>query len=603
MLSLKKHFSRSTQKIKRTIKGQKHTDETFDLLIQTIQAEQRAIIHFEKHVNQMMSDVQSQHRLYHSFSNDLHLMYSCGSTSSSSSTSTTTSSTSNEALLLTEEEETSGSTSSSSSSSSSHSRTSELGDRVEGIAQRMNDDVVQPFLQRAKVVLQKLEGYRIELHQCEKSEVIKRRNNRLLDFEIVERKYMAAQAKVPTTNTSTTNSTSSPSPNIPPPPTTTASTASSSSSAAADKELAELSNQYETIKLQFEELDRQAKEILRGTIMRRYTVMHDVLSEFFYEVMGQYHSAMGKLSQSFFEIHFSVQTPQPLNHEKPVKDEDSVSVSTKPIYSSHLMTPNELTGGTGTTAATSTRPESGSFDFDLGQQKMMRSSGRATTGEKTSSEYMNVPTITTTTTDTAVGKSEDLLDFGTVNMETLTVSKPPESRLSRAMELGGPTHEIVEAPYRPKSLRNDDDIVTTTTPDPWSQFPTSIDDITVDNTMVEKESNDTVNQQHEDSENNRRERGELERCENMMLFMSDSHDVVHDSIHDMRFDQREQPEFINQTWFYLDDEGERQGPVPFPVLRNLRQEGVVNDETLIFTDGMDKWVALKEQLNLPNYMV
>ena len=89
----------------------------------------------------------------------------------------------------------------------------------------------------------------------------------------------------------------------------------------------------------------------------------------------------------------------------------------------------------------------------------------------------------------------------------------------------------------------------------------------------------------------------------MMLFMSDSHDVVHDSIHDMRFDQREQPEFINQTWFYLDDEGERQGPVPFPVLRNLRQEGVVNDETLIFTDGMDKWVALKEQLNLPNYMV
>lgn len=515
MLALKKHFSRSTQKIKRSIKGQKHTDETFDTLIHTVHAEQRAIGHFDRHVTQMIIDMEDQCRLYRSLGDDLHLMYSCGSAPVAATTSTTTTSVDTPQDDLEEATTTMHSTTTTTTTTVKHS---DLGTRVEAIADRMQQEVVQPFIQRARVVQQKLEGYKTELGQLEKTEVIKRRNNRLLDFEIIERKFHAAQSKPP-------------------------------ANPQAEKELVELSAQYDTVKLQFDELDKQAKEILRGAIIRRYTVIHDVLAEFFYEILGQYHSAMGKLSQVFFEIHHSVQAPQPLGHE--LMDATSESI----------LPPIPKFAASSSTAVP---------DILLPESSSAMSTKGLSIGKE--SGYLNVGVEQQATTT-----GGDLLDLG--GMETLSVSKAPESRLSRAMELGGPTHSIVEAPYRPKSLDPTQDIVTTTKPDPWANFPSSIDNVKT---------------------------GESSMLDNLMLPTdSTGHQqtVVHDHIHDVSFDKREVPSEINQSWFYLDDSGERQGPVSFPELRMLKSEGVVHDETQIFTDGMDKWVPLKEQINLPTYMV
>lgn len=50
--------------------------------------------------------------------------------------------------------------------------------------------------------------------------------------------------------------------------------------------------------------------------------------------------------------------------------------------------------------------------------------------------------------------------------------------------------------------------------------------------------------------------------------------------------------FMLQDWYYYDRERRQQGPVRYDSLRDLWQEGKIDEETFVWSEGLDEWKRL-----------
>lgn len=55
-----------------------------------------------------------------------------------------------------------------------------------------------------------------------------------------------------------------------------------------------------------------------------------------------------------------------------------------------------------------------------------------------------------------------------------------------------------------------------------------------------------------------------------------------------------------QNWYYLDPQGQQQGPVPATNLQSLAQAGALNAETQVWTEGLEAWVPASQVEGLIN---
>lgn len=53
---------------------------------------------------------------------------------------------------------------------------------------------------------------------------------------------------------------------------------------------------------------------------------------------------------------------------------------------------------------------------------------------------------------------------------------------------------------------------------------------------------------------------------------------------------------MNKMYYYLDEESQQIGPLSMEKLLKMRQAGIITDETLVWTEGLEKWVPLSTQL-------
>lgn len=53
---------------------------------------------------------------------------------------------------------------------------------------------------------------------------------------------------------------------------------------------------------------------------------------------------------------------------------------------------------------------------------------------------------------------------------------------------------------------------------------------------------------------------------------------------------------MNKPYYYLDEESQQIGPLSMEKLLKMRQAGIITDETLVWTEGLEKWVPLSTQL-------
>lgn len=52
--------------------------------------------------------------------------------------------------------------------------------------------------------------------------------------------------------------------------------------------------------------------------------------------------------------------------------------------------------------------------------------------------------------------------------------------------------------------------------------------------------------------------------------------------------------YQTKEWFYLDKERKQQGPISFTLLKRVWEQGELQDESLIWSEGMDAWHPVKE---------
>lgn len=56
-------------------------------------------------------------------------------------------------------------------------------------------------------------------------------------------------------------------------------------------------------------------------------------------------------------------------------------------------------------------------------------------------------------------------------------------------------------------------------------------------------------------------------------------------------------------WYYLDKDHKQQGAVAFDILKDLWKQGIVQTETLIWSDGMKTWHKIKEIPNMTEVLI
>lgn len=52
--------------------------------------------------------------------------------------------------------------------------------------------------------------------------------------------------------------------------------------------------------------------------------------------------------------------------------------------------------------------------------------------------------------------------------------------------------------------------------------------------------------------------------------------------------------YSDKEWFYLDNSNKQQGPLYFSALRNLWAEKKIGESTYVWTEGMQKWIRIRE---------
>lgn len=61
-------------------------------------------------------------------------------------------------------------------------------------------------------------------------------------------------------------------------------------------------------------------------------------------------------------------------------------------------------------------------------------------------------------------------------------------------------------------------------------------------------------------------------------------------------------DFLVKDWFYYDHKQIRQGPVSFDKLKGLWKDGFLNEESYIWSEGMENWIRLEEVQNLYTHL-
>lgn len=60
----------------------------------------------------------------------------------------------------------------------------------------------------------------------------------------------------------------------------------------------------------------------------------------------------------------------------------------------------------------------------------------------------------------------------------------------------------------------------------------------------------------------------------------------------------DQHDYLIKDWYYYDTNRERQGPVRFEALKTLWEQGSLNEETFMWSEGMPEWKKIEEIPNL-----
>lgn len=61
-------------------------------------------------------------------------------------------------------------------------------------------------------------------------------------------------------------------------------------------------------------------------------------------------------------------------------------------------------------------------------------------------------------------------------------------------------------------------------------------------------------------------------------------------------------DYMIKDWFYYDSQQQRQGPIRFEDLHHLWKDGVIDDHTFVWSDGMENWKKIEEIQNLHTHL-
>jgi predicted nucleic acid-binding Zn-ribbon protein len=164
MQSFKKHLTRSTQKIKRTVvTSHQYKDAEYDMLMNSIQSQEKQLTQFDKHVIELTKSLQTQVALIKNFSFDYKLIYA--------NTGTT----------------------------QDRSDDLEMVQELQRIADQQETNVVRPFIDKCQARIQQpIREYIQEINEATKG-LSKQRHNKQLDFEYQRDKYNSVSSKTSST--------------------------------------------------------------------------------------------------------------------------------------------------------------------------------------------------------------------------------------------------------------------------------------------------------------------------------------------------------------------------------------------------------------------
>lgn len=143
------------------------------------------------------------------------------------------------------------------------------------LIERYEREVVRPFVEKCNVRIQQpIRQYIHELHEA-KGPLIKQRQNKLLDFEMYRDKYNNA----------------------------------CSSTKSTPQQIEEARVAFDNARSIFDEVDQQAKQMLRDVVIKRYTVFHPLVADLYGDILADYYEAMASLGQLLKKIR-SIPAPE-----------------------------------------------------------------------------------------------------------------------------------------------------------------------------------------------------------------------------------------------------------------------------------------------------
>jgi len=222
MHGFKKAFGRTTQKIKRTVSSRSaHKDPEYDMLMQSIQIQEKTLAQFDKHVLELTRHIEGQMAIARGMAHDYRMIYA------------------REGITTGDDD-------------------FDLVNKLVPMVERHEREHVRPFIEKCNIrVQQPIRDYIHELNEA-KGGLTKQRHNKLLDFEMYRDKYNSTSSNTKSTST----------------------------------QVEEARIAFESARVAFDEIDQQTKQVLRDTVIKRYTVFHPVVAELYGDILSEYYEAM-----------------------------------------------------------------------------------------------------------------------------------------------------------------------------------------------------------------------------------------------------------------------------------------------------------------------
>jgi len=269
MNAIRKHFNRSAQTIKRNIvPSGKRTDPDYDLLVKTINDQIKSLRLMNTHITQWLKMCSSQIVHLKVLAQDTRTVYSDPTqkkkTKKVTSSSEEGGESSPEDLLC-------------------QPRELKMAQMIQSIAEKQEQDVLKPFTEKCTEIQAEIKQYLNDVKAMSRSNSLKVRHRRLLDYEMYEDRWNTVSARPRKTT----------------------------------KEMAihdDAKVLYMNAKEAFEEADNQAKREMREVILQRYNRLHSLLVKLYSEAMADYYDLMSTSARAFRQIG-SVEPLDPLSHE------------------------------------------------------------------------------------------------------------------------------------------------------------------------------------------------------------------------------------------------------------------------------------------------